>query len=323
MNNTYEKLKPYRKNPTIFIISIIAYIIIIGLLGFRIAILLNDNEMEDSTQFYLHVPIEDEYYYIDAIECTAKIYIYNGEVYYLVYDNDYANIVTMTKTQFEELSEQYQYHLDGDETEYNIPEPYRIYGQAKIVPENVVAYFMLHYDITEEEFNNYLGNYYLEIQTNGIDYASLGRFCMYEFFFVGSFIGFCILNGKNIHASRKTFNRLFDLNEMEKAVAELNDASNISFDDENYTFTQNYIFSRKFKSITKYEDLLLIYGNKNQKSHLTVVTVVTKLKLKYIIMATYGNFKTIIEIIKEKNPEIRIGLNEENKAFYKNYFKYQ
>lgn len=323
MNNTYEKLKPYRKNPVIFVVIIAVYILAIGLSVLGILNLPNDHT-KDATRFYFVQPKENNNYYIDVISCTEWVCVYDNRIFYVVDDGYYSNVVSMTESQFEKLEEQYIYGLHYDETGYITPEPNRIYGQAKEIPDQVVSFIMEVFDISESDVYAYLGTYYLDTNPTSNFADSLVRpLCYLIVFLVFSFVSFATINGKNQRISLKTFNRLRDLNETDKAASELSEPTNKIFSQGDYIFSQNYIFSRKFTSITKYDDILWVYGIKLKNSTSTVLVAATKLKIKYHLIIAYGGCKEILDIIKEKNPEIRIGLNEENKAFYKNYFKYQ
>jgi len=322
MNNTYEKLKPYRKNPVVFTILIVLYVLAIGLSIFGL-IALNKDYTKDAAKFYSLQPETEKNYYIDALRCTGWVCVYDGQVFYVVNDADYSNIVAMTKEQFEKLDEQYEYSLHHDEPGYTAPEPYRIYGQAKRIPDKVVTYFMEVFDISKTEVYAYLGTYYLDTYTVSRtgDYI-IRSLCFLIPFFVFSFIGFITARCNGLRNSNKTFNRLLDLNEADKAASELSEPTNKIFSQGDYIFSQNYIFSKKFANITRYDDILWIYGVKHKGSNSTVLVAATKLKIKYNIIVAYGGCKEILDIIKEKNPEVRIGLNDENKTFYKNYLKF-
>ena len=273
----------------------------------------------------------NKYVYIDA---NTKPYLFavyedNGveeeNKYYLIMDQDnHLYIVYMDRKMFNELN------ID------NIKDnPIKVLGITKSIPNDIKEIAIKSYNelmndeyLNKENFQKYVGYMYLDttIKLNDSELYYIGA-GLTGFFFLLTFIIYLIIVIKN----KKMFNSIS--NELLANIdAELSQMANSKYSKMNFFMLNDYIvdFNNNIV-IVKYSDILWAYPFEQRYNGLLInkyIKIIDNKNKTYQVASTKvldknkdETLEDILNKLKEKNNDIIIGFNKENKKKIKEKVK--
>ena len=130
-----------------------------------------DSEGEEPVQFVEVMGKDGAAAYIDIVGLSNRVCLVAGKAYYAAQDENYLYIITLDAEQAEEMEEQQEYWLMD---EVDDPSEYHVVGEMGTVDETVREQFIKYFELTDEEFDTYFGDYFLDAATAAIvDYGPI------------------------------------------------------------------------------------------------------------------------------------------------------
>ena len=333
-NVNAEIFKKNKKRNNLLLIGSIILLIITGLLMY---LGIENENKKLPTPVSLNSLIKEEkkdvnvYSYIDANTKPYLFAVYEEDgieednKYYLIMDKDnHLYIVYMNTNLFNELN--------VDNIKDN---PIKVLGITKIISNDIKDLAIDSYNelmndeyLTKDNFKEYVGFIYLDTVTkvNDSELYYLGAL-LTGFFFLLTIIIYIVIVIKN----KKTFNSISDL-EIANIDAELQEMENSEYSKMNFFLLKDKIIDLYNNIvIIKYEDILWAYPFEQRYNGLLInkyIKVIDKKNKTYQVANTKlldKNKDEILEDIlnklKEKNNDIIIGFNKENRLIVKEKVK--
>lgn len=311
-----------------------AFIILICLSAFFIAIGIKENKEKDNNFTYLNDVIETKNNeenvnaYLDITDTPYSIAKYENEenyAFYIVFDDRYFYIAYLSNDLYN--------HLNVENLSDN---PIRIYGTTTKIPDDVKNIALEVYNegldeenqIEMEDFNSYFGEVYLD--NTSLQKTDKSFYIISIFPLAASLIILTTFIIKKIKI-KKIIHSLSE-DELKKIEKEIEDEKTINYSKYHLILTPNYLITfNQGLNILNYQDLIWIYENRIRQYGITtaVNVFIMNNKGKTInILSTDGLTKKgksiskeIISNISSKNENILIGFNKKNKEEIKNILK--
>ncbi len=330
MNLNYQKFEKIIKKMNLFLyLSLIFLVLTISLLilgikhaNQKLPQALNMNNLITSKELKIN-----EYAYVDInttpylfASYTTGLKEERNKFYFVMDQNDFLYILYMSDKKYQSLSSQ------------NITEKtFRVFGITKEIKNDIKKLAINSYNslmqneyLTEDNFQDYVGLVYLDLETNYYNSS---------FYYLGSFVFFIIflvllinylINKKALQQVIKKYSKI----ELDKIFYEMEEVKNNPYTKMKLYLTKNYVVDLANKLVIfKYEDIIWVYPYEYRYNGLLVnrnLKVVTKDKKIYDICYTkYFNkdknriLEEVIQILKKKNNKILIGFNKENQDMIK------
>lgn len=332
--NSNQLEKSIKKNQRLLIISIV-FLILTGVFLFlgiqnqnknlpspvSLSSLIEDFKNDENTYAYINVntkPFLFAVYEVDGKEDDAK--------YYLVMDKDnYLYIVYMSTEDFNKLN------VDSIKEK-----PIQVTGLTKKIPSDIKSLAIEAYNeemeseyLTDDNFKDYVGLIYLDMKTPVHDSSLyyVGTFICFLIFLILIIVYFSIWS-KN----RKVFKKI-PKEELEKINSEIYQLQkNNPYEKMKLYFLKDYIVDTSNSIIIlKYNEIVWAYPyeyryngmlvNKNIKVYDIHNKVYDIANTKYLAKNKDKILQEILVKLSEKNSEIILGFNKENKKIYKEKIK--
>ena len=334
--NSIELGSQLKKNKKLLIFSLIFLVITIVLIVLGIknenkklpkAINMNDlvANLENKENIYSYIDVNTKPYLFAVYETDG---IEDDNKFYLVMDsNNYLYILYMSSSNFRKLN--------IDSISEN---PIRVSGLTKKIETDIKELAIDAYNeemgseyLTKENFKEYVGLIYLDLEED-INDSSL--------YYVGAFISFLVFLVLIIIyltvylKNRKTFKK-YSKEELEKIGMEMYQVKeNNPYYKMNFYLLKDYVVDTSNGIIVlKYEDIIWAYPyeyrynglvvNKNIKVYDKENKVYDIANTKYFDKNKEEILQEILKKLKEKNDEIILGFNKENKKIVKEKVKKQ
>lgn len=334
--NSIQLESSIKKNKKVLIVSLLFLIVTLTLIFFGIknehkklpkAINMSDlvDNLENKENIYAYIDVNTKPYLFAVYETDG---IEDDNKFYLVMDsNNYLYIVYMTSSNFQKLN------IDSINENF-----IRVKGLTKKIDNEIKELAILSYNeemgseyLTKENFKDYVGLTYLDLE------ASLNDSSLY---YIGSFFSFLvflilIIIYLTIYLKTKRTLKKYSKEELNKISMELyglkenNVYSKMSFYllKDYIVDTSNGIIILKYKDIIwaypyeyRYNDLIV---NKSIKVYVKNNKVYDIANTKYFDKNKDEILEEILKKLKEKNSEIILGFNKENKKIVKEKLKKQ
>lgn len=256
-------------------------------------------------------------YETDGVEENAKFY-------FVMDKENYLYIVYMNDKKYDELNK-----------ESIKDNPIKINGLTKKIPNDIKDLAIESYNklmedtyLTKENFKEYVGLIYLDTVTSVYDSSIyyVGSF-LTGFFFILIIIIYIVI----VIKSKKTLNNISE-EELAKIDAEINNINNELYSKMKIYLLKDYIVDLGNSIvILKYEDLLWAYPFEQRYNGLLInkcIKLVDKKNKKYDVASSKILDKNkdeilqeILKEIKEKNQDVLLGFNTENRKKVKEKLK--
>ena len=317
-NESMKKARK-RKNRNLLICILV---IIIGIVCFLTSVEVDkkvDSEKQDMNTLILSAEREDKKAYLSVAEIPFAFAEDNDGInrYYIVTDGQYLYITYMSPAKFEELNK-----------EDIIQNPIEIEGITKQIPSDIKGFALdaynegleEEYQISEEDFNKYFGDIYLDTTLEYTEMSSMLVLLGLIISLIG-IIAFIIVLIEKLSFS-STMQKM-EIDEIEKLDDEMNDSSAFYYEKADLCLTNNFVvnFGGKF-TILEYKDIVWMYvqerrtnGIKTSKSIKAMTKdgkVHTIATIEFITKAKKETFDEIWNTICVKNPNVAIGYTKEN-----------
>jgi len=275
-------------------------------------------EAKSPNETYAYIDVNTKPYLFAVYETDG---IKEENKFYLVMDKDnYLYIVYMGNNNFAKLN-----------LETIKEKPIRIYGLTKKIPNDIKDLAISSYNelmkdeyLTVENFKDYVGLIYLDLETSLNDSTLYYTFAIISIVF---FITFLIVYLINHLKSRNTLKK-YSFEELNRLSMELMEISNNKYSKMKLYFTKNYIVDTSLSLvILKYEEIIWAYPYEHRSNGLLVnknIKVITSLNKTYDIANTNlinknkeETLKDILNFLKNKNSNLIIGFTKENKKIIK------
>lgn len=219
-----------------------------------------------STYTYLDIQLLSEWVYKVTGESSNTYYAAmdpEQSWYIVALDDDLAG-------QLKPYQDAYNYFFTDNAPYAETPEPYRITGMTNAISLDDISSIASFYQVTETEFSNFFGAYYLDEGTNpgNVDLA---------LFIIGAvFAGVILLTLIAITASeRKNYQRsderLYALGKSDDAEFEFTAMDNLRFEKSKLVLSEHFAYSGSTGYIVAYEDIVWLY-KRVQRNHGVVVS---------------------------------------------------
>lgn len=275
---------------------------------------------------------DGDYVYLDIVGVSDWIYKYTHRYvttyYYSAEDAEgYYYMLELPKSDFNKMTAQQEYWNRTDDSA-PMPEPYRVYGQAHMIPTGRISDFAEYWELSTEDFVSYFGDRYIDVGAS--DEGTNNTLWAMGSLFSGLF--FLLLAGEN-RKVKKTMKYCLDLlaskGELDAAAAELSDGSAAIIGDDMARASANYLFGRKTGCILRYDDIAYCYTgiNGTNKRNITGYFCVNTKNKKNITAAELGKKDYSLyggqleALIAERNPNALVGNTQMNAAQYKEIYK--
>lgn len=246
----------------------------------------------------------------------AKYSDEQDKAYYIVFDGNYYYIVYMTDKEYQKISKEVK------------KKSITIYGTTTYTTSDIRALALDAYNegleeenkITEEDFNNYFGEIYLDI-TKSDNFKNTLLIVISSSVVLASLC--LVIFGIKKRKSNKILSSISEKN-IEKLEKELREEDTLYFSKNHLILTKNHVvtFINNFK-IIDYKDIIWIYENEITQKLFTIersINVMNTKKENITIMKISGMNKknelivnNIINLISKKNKNMLVGFNKENK----------
>jgi len=243
-------------------------------------------------------------------------------LYYVVDVENHIYIMTLSNETFKKITKMYDAetgklnttyqlkgvikNIDDQIKELALSNSYKVFGNTKINSDN---------------FSQYLGKIYVEEKNGTVTERAI---TLYK---ISALIGvfFLILAfGYIVPTLIKAIKVFEDRELIDELRTELENLTDTPYQKMKLYLTKNYIISGV--QVMKYEDIVWAYIMQETKYGIKIgenLIVHTKDNKKHIVGSVAGSknniLDTILEDIKSRNPNIRMGYNEENKEYSKSY----
>lgn len=324
-------LKTYLGSPKWM--RIVTYVLLAATIVFIIAgtsVLSKDVDQSTAIEFY---PGDDEmkrkYVYLDVEGISDYVAYKDSEKWYVALDPEgFAYVVKLRESQFLSLKA----HNDwwNSDEEYDI-EPTRIYGMtAKISNELAdVIKDVFEFESRDEVFNIF-GKYLLNA-TQSPNEGPGGFLIFLALMSLAGFIAFLTINATKNNTVKRSIKRLEQLGLTEQAEQQLNSPLTEVIGNDMTRITQDFICCKPNGAIVPISDILWMYGHIQRYNGVKVfenLNACTKTGKTYVVCnaekkagTDSDSFTRIMEIIREKNPDIMLGYSLENQKEYKRLCK--
>ena len=311
-------------------------LIIIGIIFLAFSFLLfslsiKQNEKDNKNIKYLNEIIESNsesdgqkaYLNVRVLSEAFAAYDDTTDAYYYVSDGDYYYIVYLTKEKYNEISKE----------DLSI-EPYKLYGIARYIKDDVKKIIVEDWNSTleegDEELTNetlfsYFGDVYLDgtslYSENAVSYIVFGTL-IFILGLVLTLVG--IIKKKSITSSMKRL----DSSEIMNIENEMMDSNSFYYKNVGIYLTNNYliVINSQFK-VYKYNEILWMYKHENfyngikTSQSITIFTSDGKTSNIATIALSTKNQKEIFDEIWNtlinKNPNLLVGYTKENIDHFK------
>ena len=332
--NSIQFEKSIKNNRIMLFISIIFLIGTLVLIYFGIenankelpnAVSMNNliADKKDDENIYAYVDVSTKpflfaVYETDGVEDDSKFY-------FVMDSNNYLYILYMNESDFSKLN--------VDNLKEN---PIRVAGITKKIKSDIKSLAISTYNeemkseyLTDENFKDYVGLIYLDISTNINDSSLYYIFAFISFVF---FFIFIIVYLSVYFKNRKIFKK-FSKEELERIGLELFQIKeNNPYEKMKLYLLKDYVVDTSNGIvILKYQDIIWAYPYEYRYNGLLVnknIKLYDKNKKVYDISNTKYHDKDrdkiineVLNKIKDKNPQIILGFNRENKKLFKEKLK--
>lgn len=314
---TNEKVsKEYNKFKRMFLFSIL--FLVLANVAIAFSVMKESPSMNDLIMEHAN---EEKKAQIDVTNVTDYFAYYPGEAnkfYFAMDENKYLYIIRMSPSKYAKLTNT----LSKEEAA-------KIDGVTKKIPFDIKKLALEVYNemleeneqITSDEFEDYFGAIYLDLEGNPFGIAEV---VIVIAFFVAMFgFGFGLYGGISLWRFKRKINKL-TVEEREQIDQEMNGASAFYYANAHTYLTQNYIvnFASTFEAIP-YSDVIWVYQFIQRRNGIKAsqsVIVMTKDGKRHTIATLSGLtkkakdvFDEILKTIAKKSTNALIGYTSENR----------
>lgn len=278
------------------------------------------NTDEVAVPFYPSESETGSFAYVDVVGISNWLYQYDGDTYYTILDSeDYLYTAKVSDSDFRKMSAQYAYWMEEDAPK---PEPYRLEGIVRKTTSSIRSSLSESWEITTAEYDELFGTLLLDATSSPSSEAGAVWYLGAMFAFI---IGLClVLVILPINSlTKKSLNRLEDLNLTDRAAQQLEDGSYTTIGKDLIRMSDNVFFAKKSGLAVPYSDILWIY-KRTVRTNLVIVNLYLNVctKDKEISVHLGGpKAEALLQqaavAIAEKNPNVLIGYSKENQKAYK------
>ena len=286
-----------------------------------LAMLMGKNEKKEPVVFDPYLS-EGTYAYVDLVGIDDVVCINNGNRYYTGIDSDFYFInIVLTDSQFKKLQTQYDYYYNDDP--YSTPTVKRLYGIVKQTNRSVREMFVDYYSdlYSVDDYYNYFGECYLD--TTASTATNTQSMWLTLALITGLFdLLFIVTSIEKNLPIKKSIKRLTE-SEMQEALEQINEAED---DDKKLLLTSDYAISKSGNFVAKYNDIIWAYKKVVSyyfifKQNALVLKFSDKSEANVMIKDNGIVYDSIFQALKERNPQILIGYNDDNRRIYKQLVK--
>jgi hypothetical protein len=271
-----------------------------------------------STYTYLDVQLLSEWVYNVSGDSNYTYYQAmdpDGNWYIVALDDDFAE-------QFKPYQDAYNYVL-GDNAPYaEIPEPYRITGMTYAISSNDISSLASPYSVTETQYTDFFGTYYLDEGTNP------GNAALALFVIGAAFSGLILLILFAISASvqnrfKKSDERLYALGKSDDAEFEFTAMDNLRFEKSKLVLSEHFAYAGSTGVVASYEDIAWLYKYVQRSHGIAVSTqlIAGLINGRTAALATRFVTDELIEqaVVKilQQNPNVLVGYSIDNARQYR------
>lgn len=321
------------------VFKVITILILLITLSLTVAYFYLQNKEQPETVYAISTNEENKFVEFDVHYLTDCIATYTHDSivdkYYFAKDDDYIVIAKLTDNEITDMEDIIKYTYGEIDTK---PEYVTITGTNEKIPTELKeialeAYneMFVGYEITEDEFEDYLGACY--INTSITPYTNIEIFIIIFVFFGYLYIFFVIIFKLTWYIkSKSNINKITKSNELDDIYSELNNELAITkLNEQDIILTENYLIDHyRFFQTIKYTDIVWIYEysfryNGVETRCIKLLDKNRKIKCIGYKNSTNKNYELIhnlLVLLQQKCPKALVGYSKENiKATNKKNFK--
>lgn len=266
--------------------------------------------------------LDGKYTYIDIVGIDDYSASKGKDYYYLVLDTDNTmDIVQMSPSVYNSLTEQQEYMQNRGDEEATVPEPYRIYGVTHKISDELMSTVASTYNQSTAVMAKYVGGYYL---TNKASFSKN----ILEYTFIGGVmvaIAGIAIAADNVSKNKNINKTLSRLEVQGTLLAAWNELQTYlqSNPKSPYILTDNYLVTQN-GVVARYEDILWAYEFVRKRNFVTVARyVICKLNdgssAELISKKVFKKeeVQQTLDALGQKNPNMLMGFDVENQRVYK------
>lgn len=263
--------------------------------------------------------------YINVVGVSNWLYQNDDAVYYSVEDAEgYLYTVRLSDSQYNAMAAQQEYWNRETDSE-PLPNAYHLVGYVRDVSSNIRSTLAECWDITEDEYDYYFGEKYLNCTTSAGEQNSAPWFVVA---LISGLFALCvgIISGRAKRVAKKCLRQLEERCLLEKAAQQLEFTEGHTVIGKNRgILTQDFLFGKGTGAVILYSDILWAY-KQEQRHNFVAVNSYLMVATRYMSaqgaidlnrVDRKGYLGDALAVISQKNPHALLGYTSENGKAYK------